>query len=204
MFNKFTNKSQEAIINAQIIAQDNGQQQIEGLHILAALLSQNESLIKPILESMQIDPDFVEKRVFDRIENLPKIPTTASVGTVQGTAEVAMILERAKKEADKMDDEYISTEHILLSLIGIKSEAQIILLAMGIEYDKVLKIIATVRGNQKIDNPDPETKYKVLEKYAINLTELARQKKLDPVIGREEEIRRIMQVLSAALKIIRY
>jgi len=200
MFNKFTNKSQEAIINAQIIAQDNGQQQIEGLHILAALLSQQESLIKPILENLKIDPVLVEKRVFEAIESLPKSHTTASVGTVQGTAEVAMILERAKKEADKMDDEYISTEHILLSLIGIKSEAQEILLGLGIEYNKVLRIISEVRGSQKIDNPDPETKYKILEKYAINLTELARQKKLDPVIGREEEIRRIMQVLSRRTK----
>lgn len=200
MFNKFTNKSQEAIINAQIIAQENGQQQIEAIHILAALLSQHESLIKPILEHLKVDIDVVERRVFDQIENLPKSMTTSSVGTVQGTAEVALILERAKKEADKMEDEFISTEHILLALIGIKSEAQEILLGLGIEYDKVLNVISDVRGTQKIDNPDPETKYKVLEKYAINLTELARQKKLDPVIGREDEIRRIMQVLSRRTK----
>lgn len=200
MFNKFTNKSQEAIINAQIIAQENGQQQIEGLHVLAALLTQSESMIKPILERLKVDVDIFERRVFKQIESLQKIPTAGSYGTIQGTAEVASILERAKKEADKMDDEYISTEHILLALIGIKSEAQEILLSLSIEYDKVLKIILEVRGNQKVDNPDPETKYKVLEKYAINMTELARQKKLDPVIGREEEIRRIMQVLSRRTK----
>ena len=200
MFNKFTNKSQEAIISAQIIAQDNGQQQIEGLHILAALLSQHESLIKPILEHLKIDPELVDKRVVKQIEDLPKTPITNSVGAVQGTAEVAMILERAKKEADKMGDEYISTEHIFLALIGIKSDAQEILLGFGIEYETIKKVIFEVRGNQKIDNPDPETKYKVLEKYAINLTELARQKKLDPVVGREEEIRRIMQVLSRRTK----
>lgn len=200
MFNKFTNKSQEAIINAQIIAQDHGQQQIEALHILAALLTQHESLIKPILENLKVDPDLIEKKVFDHIENLPKIQTTSSIGTVQGTVEVAMILERAKIEAEKMDDEYISTEHILLALIGIKSPAQSVLLSQGIEYEKILKIISEVRGSQKIDSPDPETKYKVLEKYAVNLTELARQKKLDPVIGREEEIRRIMQVLSRRTK----
>ena len=141
MFNKFTNKSQEAIINAQIIAQDHGQQQIEALHILAALLTQSESLVKPVLEKMKIAPEDVEKIVLDKIDKLPKVSISASVGTVQGTAEVAMVLERAKKEADKMSDEYISTEHLLLSLIGIKSSAQDILVRLGVEYDKILKIL---------------------------------------------------------------
>ncbi len=200
MFNKFTNKSQEAIINAQIIAQDHGQQQIESLHILAALLTQAESLVKPILEKLQIETEEVEDDVFDRIEKLPKAATSQNVGTVQGTAEVAMILERAKKEADQMGDEYISTEHIMLALISIKSEAQKILLKLKVEYDTVLKILSELRGSQKIDSPDPESKYKVLEKYAINLTDMARKKKLDPVIGRDEEIRRIMQVLTRRTK----
>lgn len=200
MFNKFTNKSQEAIINAQIIAQDNGQPQIEALHILASLLSQSESLIKPILEKSNISPDKIEKEIYIKIEKLPKATTTTSVGTVQGTAEVAMILERAKKEADKMGDEYISTEHLLLSLIGIKSEAQLILIKEGLEYEQMLKTLSELRGVQRIDSPDPETKYKVLEKYAVNLTAQARQKKLDPVIGRDQEIRRIMQVLTRRTK----
>jgi ATP-dependent Clp protease ATP-binding subunit ClpB len=200
MFNKFTNKCQEAIINAQIIAQDNGQQHIEGIHILASLLEQSESLVRPILESFKIIPELLEKQVFDKIEKLPKSPISSTVGTVQGTAEVAMILERAKKEADNMGDEYISTEHLFLSLIGIKSEAQALLINLGIEYEKILKILASLRGTQKIDSPDPENKYKVLEKYAVNLTEKARAKKLDPVIGRDNEIRRIMQVISRRTK----
>ncbi len=202
MFNKFTNKSQEAIINAQIIAQDYGQSQIESLHIFAALLTQSESLIKPVLEKLKISPEEVEDMIFKKIEKRPKSPTPVpeNVGAVQGTAEVAMILERAKKEADQMDDEYISTEHILLALIGIKSESQEILLRLGVDYENILKILAELRGSQKVDSPNPETKYKVLEKYAINLTELAKQKKLDPVIGRDEEIRRIMQILSRRTK----
>ncbi len=200
MFNKFTNKTQEAIINAQIIAQDYGQQQIESLHILASLLTQSESLVKPILEKLKIEPEKVEEQIFAKIEKLPKAATEQTVGTVQGTAEVAMILERAKQEADKMKDEFISTEHILLALIGIKSEAQSILLKLKVEYDTVLKILSELRGNHKIDSPNPETKYKILEKYAINLTDMARKKKLDPVIGRDEEIRRIMQVLSRRTK----
>ncbi|MDO8261124.1 MAG: Clp protease N-terminal domain-containing protein, partial [Candidatus Magasanikbacteria bacterium] len=200
MFNKFTNKSQEVIINAQIIAQDNGQQQIESLHILASLLTQDESLIKPVLERLKIMPEAVEDKVIRAINKLPKATVEALTGTVQGTAEVAIIFERAKKEADKMGDEYISTEHILLALISVKSEAKNILLHIGVEYDEVLKILAELRGTQKIDSPDPENKYKVLEKYAVNLTDKARQEKLDPVIGRDNEIRRIMQVLSRRTK----
>jgi len=200
MFDKFTHKSQEAIINAQIIAQDNGQQQIEALHLLASLLTQSESLIKPILEKLGINFRQIEKQTKDVIEKLPKILVSSNVGTVQGTAEVAMILERAKKEADKIGDEYISTEHLFLSLIGIKSRAQEILISAGVEYMEVLKILAKLRGAQTITDPEPESKFRVLEKYAINLTELARGEKLDPVIGRDEEIRRIMQVLSRRTK----
>ncbi len=200
MLDKFTNKSQEAIINAQIIAQDCGQQHIEGLHVFAALLQQGESLIKPILEKMKISPEFIEQQVLERIDKLPKVSTTSTIGTVQGTAEVAMVLERAKKEAEKMGDEYISTEHLLLALIGVKSKAQEILISAGVEYDGILKILAQLRGSQKIDSPEPESKYQALEKYALNLTELARAEKLDPVIGRDNEIRRIMQVLSRRTK----
>ncbi|MDD4901286.1 MAG: AAA family ATPase [Patescibacteria group bacterium] len=200
MFDKFTHKSQEAIINAQMIAQDNGQQQIEAIHVLAALLSQNESLVKPILERLGINFKAIEKRTYEIISRLPKTLISANVGTVQGTAEVAMILERSKKEADKIGDEYISTEHIFLALIGVKSKAQEILISAGVAYEEVLKILAKLRGSQTITDPEPESKFRVLEKYAINLTELARLEKLDPVIGRDEEIRRIMQVLSRRTK----
>ncbi|MDA3840344.1 MAG: AAA family ATPase [Patescibacteria group bacterium] len=200
MFNKFTNKSQEAIINAQMIAQDNGQAQIDSLHILVALLEQSESIIKPILEKMKISPEKLEDEVYDEIEKLPKTKTKQTPGAVEGTAEVAMILERAKKEANKLNDEFISTEHLLLSLIGVKSKAQTILLSEKIEYDEVLKILSEIRGSQNVTDMEPESKYKVLEKYANNLTEMARNKKLDPVIGRDEEIRRLMQVLSRRTK----
>jgi len=200
MFDKFTHKSQEAIINAQIIAQDHGQQQIEAIHLLASLLSQSESLVKSVLEKLGIKLSLIKKQVFEIIERLPKISITSTVGTVQGTAEVAMVLERSKKEADKLGDEFISTEHIFLALIGIKSNAQEILINAGVEYEEILKMLAKLRGSQRITDPEPESKFQVLEKYAINLTELARQKKLDPVIGRDDEIRRIMQVLSRRTK----
>ena len=158
MFNKFTNKSQEAIINAQIIAQDNGQQQIEALHVFVALITQSESLIKPIFEKFKISVDAVEDEVFSLIEKLPKTAADSPVGTVQGTAEVAMILERAKKEADKKKDEYISTEHILLALIDLKSSAQDILVRLGVEYKEVLKILKDLRGAQTVDSTNPKSK----------------------------------------------
>ena len=202
MFDKFTHKSQEAIINAQVIAQDNGQQHIEAVHLLAALLEQPESLVKPVLEKMNISIASLEKTVWNKIEKLPKETASSgsNIGMVQGTAEVAMILERAKKEAEKIGDEFISTEHLFLSLIGVKSKAQEILLNLKVEYDAVLKILAELRGSQNITDPDPESKFRSLEKYTLNLTELARQKKIDPVIGRDEEIRRIMQVLTRRTK----
>ncbi len=208
MFNNFTNKSQEAIVNAQIIAQDNGQHNIEASHIFLSLLQQQESMVKPILEKMGINPDSVENQVLNDIENLGKTDMEKSGGaqpgegfsTVQGSAEVALILEKAKKEADQMKDEYISTEHIFLSLIGTKSRVQEILIKFNIEYEKVLNILQELRGGRKITDPDPESKYRVLDKYTIDLTELAQKKQLDPVIGRDAEIQRVMQILSRRTK----
>jgi ATP-dependent Clp protease ATP-binding subunit ClpB len=197
MFNKFTNKSQEAIINAQIIAQDNGQAQIEAIHVLVALLGQSEGMIKPVLEKLNLDPFTIEDEAIKIIELLPKarVVPEKNIGTVQGTGEVAMVLERAKKEADKMKDEFISTEHILLALIGIKSKAQDLLMRFDVGYEKVLEILKELRGGQNISDPNPETKFKILEKHTTNLTKMAKEKKLDPVIGRDDEIRRLMQVL---------
>ncbi|MFA5023798.1 MAG: AAA family ATPase [Patescibacteria group bacterium] len=198
MFNKFTDKSQEAIINSQIIASTYGQPNIEALHILLSLLQQNESLIKPVLEKMKIDPEIMEEYTIKEIQKLPRVkinPRSGPVQAVSGTAETAVILERAQKEADGMNDEFISTEHILLALIGVPSPAQGVLLNFKVEYQTIKDILKELRGSQTVNDQFPENKYKVLEKYTTNLTELARQEKLDPVIGRDLEIRRIMQVL---------
>jgi ATP-dependent Clp protease ATP-binding subunit ClpB len=200
MFEKFTHKSQEAIINAQAIAQENGQQYIEALHLLAALLEQPENIVRPILENLNIPYAQIYEQVMKEIEVLDKSAITSKVGMVQGTSEVALILDRAKKEADKIGDQYISTEHLLLALIGIKSRTQEILIEFGLEYNKVLDVLTKLRGAHNITDPDPETKYQVLEKYTMNMTKLAREKKLDPVIGRDNEIRRIMQVLCRRTK----
>ncbi len=201
MFNKFTNKAQETIINSQIIAQDNGQQNIEALHLFLAMLQQKESLVKPILEKLKVDPEEMEKKIKAEIERIPKDAHNfqdrekEGIQAVQGTSEVAMILERARKEAENMGDEYISNEHVFLALIGVKSRAQNILTEAGVEYENIFSTLKDLRGSQNITDPDPESKYNILSKYTIDFTDLARQKKLDPVIGRDKEIRRIMQVL---------
>lgn len=198
MFNKFTEKSQEAIINAQAIAANFGQPNIEALHILLSLLQQSESLIKPILEKMKIDPEILEDYTVNEIKKLPKSKVDLQNGPIQavsGTNETALILERSKKEADGMGDEFISTEHILLALIGISSPAQNILFNFKVSYQAVASILQELRGDEHITDPSPEGKFKVLEKYTTNLTELARQEKLDPVVGRDIEVRRVMQVL---------
>ncbi|MDX9779360.1 MAG: AAA family ATPase [Patescibacteria group bacterium] len=198
MFNKFTEKSQEVIINSQAIAANFGQPNIEALHILLALLQQPESLIKPVLEKLKADPEILESYTVNEIKKLPKSKVDFNNGPIQavsGTNETALILERAKKEADGMGDEFISTEHILLALIGIPSPAQNILLNFHIEYQPVMSLLVELRGEEKITDPSPEGKFRVLEKYTSNLTELARQEKLDPVVGRDMEVRRLMQVL---------
>lgn len=200
MFDKFTHKSQEVILSAQAIAQENGQQYIEALHLLAALLEQPENIVRPTLEKLDIKHDQMYNEAMGMIEKLNKTSVVARFGMVQGTSEVAMVLDRAKKEADQIGDEFISTEHLLLALIGVNSKAQELMLKYGLEYDKVLKMLSELRGSQNITDPEPETKYKVLEKYTTNLTKLAREKKIDPIIGRDNEIRRIMQVLCRRTK----
>ncbi|HPW44381.1 MAG TPA: AAA family ATPase [bacterium] len=201
MLDKFTQKSQEAIINAQMVAQQFGQEFIGALHLLLALLQQDESLVRPIIEAQKIDPDLVASQTEAELDKLPKSDRAeVAEGVVQGTAEASMVIERARKEAKNLDDEYIATEHLLLAIVGIKSKAQSILLKVGLGYEGLLKTLIELRGSQAAGSTDAEKKYRILQKYAINLTDLARQKKLDPVIGRDEEIRRIMQVLSRRTK----
>lgn len=198
MFNKFTDKSQEAIINAQIIAAQNGQPAIAPLHILLSLLQQNEGLIRPVLENLKTDPDIIEDYVVRELGLLPKEKIKYDGGPIQavsGNEETAMVLERAQKEADGFGDEFISTEHILLALAGVRTVAQEALGRFGVQYNNIKDVLAELRGNKRVTDPFPETKFRVLEKYTTNLTELARQEKLDPVIGRDQEIRRIMQIL---------
>ena len=211
----FTHKAQEAIMEAQGIAQEKGQQQIDALHLLLALLSQEESIILTLLQKLGVDTDNLKKKTEQAVNKIPAIAVgPQSFGQFYLTQDMARVLERARQEAMKMADEFISVEHLLLALLDTPSRAKEILdkintmgeggtttLEFGkLGYETVLKTLAQIRGGQRITDPEPESKYQVIERYARNLVTLAKQGKLDPVIGREDEIRRLMQILSRRTK----
>ena len=210
----FTHKSQEAIIRAQNFAQERGQQQIDALHLLFSLLSQEESIVLTILQRLGVDIERLKKQIEFALDKIPVVYSPQAFGQFYLTQDMARVLEKAKQEAMKMGDEFISIEHLFLALLGVDTKAKEILeqarfvqaggtttLEVGkLSYEDFLKILAQIRGGARITDPEPESKYQVIEKYAQNLTESARQGKLDPVIGRENEIRRLMQVLSRRTK----
>lgn len=199
--NKFTNKSQEALMRAQQVAAEHGQNQIDAIHLLAALLTQEESIVRTIINKIGLELNNLKERVQNIINTMPKNTATAGgIGTLYTTPNMVKVLECANRIADKLGDEFISTEHLFLAIIEVRSPAKEVLDYFKINYDVVLAILAEVRGSQRITDPEPESKFRALERYAVNLTEQARQKKLDPVIGRDSEIRRLMQVLSRRTK----
>jgi len=215
MNGNFTHKAQEAIMQAQTAAQERNQQQIDALHLLYALLSQEGSVVLNLLERLGVDIESLKRKLKISLEKIPIIAAPQVFGQLYLTQDMARVLDRARQEAVKMGDEYISVEHLFLSLLDVPSKAKDVLdktnflqpeggvtsLEFGkIDYETALKTLAQIRGGQKITDPEPESKYQVIEKYARNLTHLARQGKLDPVVGRENEIRRLMQVLSRRTK----
>ena len=196
----FTTKSMEAIQNAGSVAQEYGQQQIDALHLMLALVTQSEGIVLPILKKMEVDDEKLKDKVVEEIEKLPKVSGPESMGQVMITQEMKAVLDQSQKEASKLKDEYISTEHLLLAMLEVKSNVRALLELFKITYDKVLKVLKEVRGTQRVDSPEPEKTYQALEKYSQNLTKLAREEKLDPVIGRDDEIRRAIQILSRRTK----
>ena len=215
MNGNFTHKAQEAILEAQNTAQERGQQQIDALHLLYALLSQEGSVVLNLLQRLGADVDGLKRKTKMALDRIPVIATPQVLGQLYLTQDMARVLEGARQEAVKMGDEYISVEHLFLALLNTGTKAKEILdktnflgpgggvsaLEFGkLDYETALKTLAQIRGGQRITDPEPESKYQVIEKYTRNLTQLARQGKLDPVIGRENEIRRLMQVLSRRTK----
>ncbi|MBU0476577.1 AAA family ATPase [Patescibacteria group bacterium] len=211
----FTRKAQEAIFQAQSVAQDKGQQQIDALHLLCALLSQEESVILNLLERLGTDIESLREKANALLDKIPVIATPQTFGQFYLTQDMAKILDRARKEAMKMSDEFVSVEHLFLALLDTETKAKEVLdkatflqqgggaatLEVGkLDYETALKVLSKIRGGQRITDAEPESKYQVIEKYANNLTQAARTGKLDPVIGREDEIRRLMQVLSRRTK----
>ena len=211
----FTHKAQEAIVSAQDLAREKNQQQIDALHLLCSLLSQPESVVLNLLQRMGVDIENLQKKATAALSQIPTISTTQQFGQFYLTQDMAKVLDRARQESGKMGDDFISVEHLFLALLDSPTKAKEVLdnalfvQASGgtttaeigkIDYESVLKVLAQIRGGQKVTDPVPESKYQVIEKYARNLTLLARQGKLDPVIGRENEIRRLLQVLSRRTK----
>jgi ATP-dependent Clp protease ATP-binding subunit ClpB len=198
---KFTTKAQEALQDAHGVASEKGQQQVDALHLLRALLIQEGSLVLAVFQKLGNNIEKLDKDIDIGLTKLPHI-AVATPGMFQAylTQELGKILEQSFKEAEKLKDEFVSTEHFLLGMLSIPSKAKEVLEGNGLNYDKVLKVLAELRGGEQVTDMEPEAKYQVLEKYTRNLTELSRQEKLDPVIGRDNEIRRVMQVLSRRTK----
>jgi len=199
----FTQKSQEALQQASVIANNNGQPQIEPPHLFLALLEQEGGTVSSVFQKLEVNLVELTAEVRGMLTQLPKhkgpIPS-GNVGQVMMGQAMVYILQNALKESQKMGDEYVSVEHLLLAFLTSKNPVSDSLSRQGVKYKQVLTVLAEVRGSQKVDSPTPESKYQALEKYGKNFTELARQEKLDPVIGRHDEVRRVMQVLTRRTK----
>lgn len=195
---RLTIKSQEALAEAKNLAQDNGQQSLEPLHLLSALLNQQDGIVVPVLQKLGCDASNLCRLVQQAVDGLPKVQGSGiQVYLSQGLNQV---LEQAWKEAERLKDEYVSTEHLLIALAGQKDAAGQLLKQAGVTAERIFKVLVEVRGTQRVTDQAPEDKYQALARYGRDLTELARRGKLDPVIGRDEEIRRCMQVLSRRTK----
>ncbi|NOX89945.1 MAG: ATP-dependent chaperone ClpB [Calditrichaeota bacterium] len=197
---KFTIKAQEALAEANRFVMEYGQQQIEPEHILKALLSDSEGVVQAIVKKYGIPLAQLEQRIEDVIKKFPKV-YGGGAGQVYLSPRANKILNNAFNEAKNLKDEFVSTEHLLISISEEKEgEAGKILHAFGLTREMILRALMEIRGNQRVTDQNPEAKYQALERYARDLTDLARKGKLDPVIGRDEEIRRVLQVLSRRTK----
>jgi ATP-dependent Clp protease ATP-binding subunit ClpB len=195
---KFTVKAQEALQAAQEMGERSGQQQIEPLHVLWALAAQGDGVVPPLLEKLGVSPALIASEAEKQIERLPKV---SGVSQQQFSSATTKVLERAFDEAQRLKDEYVSTEHILLAIAAAdKDPAGQLLAKQGASHDAILQAMTSIRGSHRVTSQNPESTYRALDQYARDLTELARRGKLDPVIGRDEEIRRVMQILARRTK----
>jgi ATP-dependent Clp protease ATP-binding subunit ClpB len=195
---KFTQKMQEALQAAQDVASQFNHQEIANEHFLSALLDQSDGITQPLLEKIGVPANRLRERLASELERRPKV-TGASVD-LRLSNELRSVLDGSEKEMSKLKDEFTSAEHYLLALSAANVPAAKILKELGVTRDKLMQALQQVRGSQRVTDQNPEGKYQTLEKYGRDLTELARRGKIDPVIGRDNEIRRIMQVLSRRTK----
>jgi len=196
-FDKLTLKAQEAVQRAQNLAADRGHAQIVPLHLLAGLLAEDDGVIGPVLDRIGVNRTQLDKIVEAELGHIPRVSGGAPS---QLSQELNRVLEAAQREADAMKDEFVSTEHLLLSLVKVESKAKNILKLNAVTDQDVLKALQAVRGSARVTDQTPEDKFQALQRYGIDLVDRARQGKLDPVIGRDQEIRRVIQVLSRRTK----
>ncbi len=199
-FDKFTMKSQEALQAAQSLADQLGHQELQPEHLLKVLLEEREGVIAPTLQKLGVSREALVAEMDALLGRLPKV-SGPGAGQTYASPAFRRLLDRAFKVASEMQDEFVSQEHLVLSALDDRDAAAAkALIAKGLSRDALLKALAAVRGSQRVTDQNPEAKYQALEKYARNLTDVARQGKLDPVIGRDDEVRRVVQVLSRRTK----
>jgi len=199
-FHRFTIKAQESLQNAQEIAAEKSHGELKALHLFAALLEDEQSLVIPVLERMGVNIEKLNEQIDFELDRIPPIVGNSSTGQLYLSPELMTVLDQAAKIAAQQKDEFVSCEHLLLALIEVQSSAKGILEKFGVRRDPALRTLAQLRGTARVVDETPEAKFQVLEKYAINMSERAKKGELDPVIGREEELRRLMQVLSRRTK----
>ena len=195
---KFTIKAQELLSQAQRIASENGNPNIDDIHLMSAMLEQREGIIIPILKKLEVNIEDLSDKIKDALARQPKV--SGQGAQLYISPELNNILNNAFNEAEQLKDEYVSTEHILISLAQSNGGVGQLLKQYGVTKDRIYQILVSIRGSQRITDQSPEDKYQALKRYGKDITELARKGKLDPVIGRDDEIRRVIQVLSRRTK----
>lgn len=193
---QFTIKAREALSDARDLADDNNHPEVRPLHLLKAMLDQEEGIVRPMIEKLGVNIDRIDQSVADRIERMP----TVEGGRLDISSGLSDVMRAASKKADELDDEYTSTEHLFLALAESKDSAGEVLRDNGVDAESTSEAMNELRGGQRVTDVDPESKYQAIDKYMRDLTELARKGDLDPVIGRDTEIRRALQVLSRRKK----
>ncbi len=201
-FNTFTEKSAFAVQEAQTLARSHGQQEIDVWHLLLALVEQKGGIVPSLLERLQITPSAVQLATAREIDKLPKATGSVNVSQVYVSSALQQAISQADKEKTQLKDAFVSTEHLLLGLLSAESNSKLgqFFKQFTLDHDKVLEVIQSLRGGQNVTSRNPETTFEALEKYGIDLVEQARKGKMDPVIGRDDEIRRVIRILSRKTK----
>lgn len=200
-FNRFTLKAQEALQAAQELAVSKNQGELKPIHLFYTLVVQEGGVVPMILSRLGVNLNALANFLEAEINRLPKLfVVNANVGQLYLSQDLIKVLDRSAKEAAELKDEFVSCEHLFLGLIEMATDLKLVFSKFNISRENILKALKEIRGSQRVTDETPENKFQVLEKYAVNLTQLAREQKLDPVIGREDELYRVIQILSRRTK----